>query len=225
MFRHRRQRAEADPAPPGDPARYWLALDRLAALLDGLPWLVAGGLAIPLTLGRFYRWHKDIDIVLPFDRIGDMDDAMRRGGYHLTTRLRFHLGRRRLETLLPIRGRGLVIRLRQRKLRFVPRRPRGGRLVPARIDAMPYVEREGCIQACNSRLRVPFTEPLEGHRVTLPGGRQVGCLHLHYARALMRRPDTPVHRLDRAMIDAAFGYGSLVTAGPPRSSLETSHIA
>lgn len=194
------------PRPPGDHTEHFDALDRLSRILDGLPWLVAGGLAIPLTIGRFYRAHGDIDIVCPLARLRQIDDAMRGAGYRLTTGVRYDIGRRRVETRIPLRAGGLLIRLRKRRLRFNSRVPQRNRLLDT-ITVMPYREGVDWIEACNTRRRVRREAPIEGCRVSLPGGRDVGCLNLHYARALMSFRHTLVHRMDLAVLERALDHG------------------
>lgn len=210
---------------PPDGTTAWLApLDRLAAILDGHRWLVAGGLAVPLSLGRFYRPHRDIDVVVPFAGMGGVDDAMRAAGYRLTTRVSFHLGTRRITLRLPLRGRGPLLRLRCRKLRYLPQRGVGA-LRPRHLDVMPFDLVDGHIAPRNMDRRVPLTEPIEGCRIVLPSGREVTVLHLHYVRALMHRPGYASRSRDLAVMDEALDYGSLTTAGPPESARDTSQIA
>jgi hypothetical protein len=216
--------SSAGPGREVDGSAWLRALDVVAGLLEGQRWLLAGGLAVPLTIGRFYREHRDLDIIAPIDALRDVDAAMRRGGYRLTTRVCFDLGTRRVTLLLPVRPDGLRIRLRCRKLRFVAQKD-AGPLEPSHVDVMPYRLVGGCIAPRNMRRRVPITVGLEGCRVPLPSGRVVSVLDLHYARALMLRPNTSAHRQDLEAIERALDYRSRVIAGPPRSSLATSSIA
>lgn len=69
--------------PAEDPSLYLERLGELAAILTDVPWLLAGGLAIPLTLGGFYRRHYDVDVAFPLEAFPGVDAAMRRAGYYL----------------------------------------------------------------------------------------------------------------------------------------------
>ena len=51
-------RANSDAAP------YLCAVEELGRVLTPDTWALAGGLVIPLSVGRFYRKHSDIDIVM-----------------------------------------------------------------------------------------------------------------------------------------------------------------
>lgn len=69
--------------PPAaeDFAIYDQRIAELAAILHGTPWLLAGALAIPVTLGGFYRRHYDVDVAFPLDAFPRVERAMRAAGY------------------------------------------------------------------------------------------------------------------------------------------------
>src|SRR4030042_2799982 len=62
-------------------------LDSLARLLEGdFAWCLAGGMAIPASLGRFYRRHTDIDIEVEGSNLGRLVEKARAEGYGLFSR-------------------------------------------------------------------------------------------------------------------------------------------
>lgn len=61
-------------------------LDNLAKNLAGLEWMVAGGLSIPLTTGKFYRNHEDLDILVKKEHLSGLVKAIQTSGYALFSR-------------------------------------------------------------------------------------------------------------------------------------------
>jgi len=184
-------------------ARYWDRLHELAAVLDGVPWLLAGGLAIPVTLGRFYRDHFDIDIIFPLEAFEVVEERMRAGGFRLWTYFPYSLfGRARGALHIPVRAGGWLARRRMRKLKF---RDASGRRKPPHllsvIEALPYRIENGQYVTCDGRHRIPMAAPLRGHRYTTPAGHHIDCYHLSYVAYYKHLKTEPKHGEDLAVID------------------------
>jgi hypothetical protein len=188
--------------PTEDPSLYPQRLGQLAEILAGIPWMLAGGLAIPVTLGRFYRRHYDVDVVFPLSEFPRVDHAMRTAGYALTTyRPMSFFGKMRFAVSVPVKYDGLFVRRRPRKLKY--RDVTGARRAPnllSVVEALPYRIEDGCFQSCDGRYRFPLVRPLEGYRVHTPQGHAIPCLNLHYVGEIKRRIDEPKHTLDLAII-------------------------
>jgi aminoglycoside-2''-adenylyltransferase len=193
--------------PAEDSSRYLERLGMLAEILAGIPWLLAGGLSIPLTLGRFYRRHYDIDVAFPLEEFPRVDAAMRGAGYYLTTYRPFSFfGAMRMALSVPVRVDGPFVRHHPRKLKY--RDGTGARPHPnllAVVEVMPYRVVDGCFASCDGRHRFPLVVPLEGHRVTASNGHSIPCFNLHYVGEAKKRIDEPKHTQDLAVIAARHG--------------------
>jgi hypothetical protein len=185
-----------------DPAGYPERLAELARTLRGMPWLLAGGLTIPLQLGGFYRAHSDIDVAFPLEAFPDVTRAMERAGYFLSTYFPMSFfGAWRHALSVPVRHDGWLVRRRPRKLRFLD--GTGTRQSPhllSAIDALPYRVVDGCFATCDGRYRFPLVRPMTGHRFTTTGGDEISCLDLHYVTAIKQRLDGSKHALDVSMV-------------------------
>jgi len=193
--------------PAEEPSVYLERLGGLAELLEGIPWLLAGGLSIPMKLGRFYRRHYDVDVVFPLEEFPRVDRAMREAGYFLTTYRPFSIfGAMKMALSVPVRVDGPFVRHRPRKLKY--RDATGARRHPhllSVVEAMPYRVVEGCFASCDGRYRFPLVVPLEGHRVVTPRGHAIPCLNLHYVGEIKKRIAHPKHTQDLAVIAAQHG--------------------
>lgn len=199
MRRFRIHRPEQPSAE--DPAEYHARLDELAGILTGIPWMLAGGLTIPLRLGLYYRRHHDVDIVFPVEAFGSVDDAMRRAGYFLSTHFPMSLhGRMRFAVSVPLRHDGWLARRRPRKLKY--RDATGLRPPPHllhAVEALPFRIVDGCIATCDGRFRFPLVRPLAGHRVRV-GAHEIDCLDLDYVTAIKRAYRGSKHALDLSVV-------------------------
>jgi hypothetical protein len=185
-----------------DPSLYMERLDELAGILEGIPWVLAGGLTIPLTLGAFYRRHYDVDVAFPVEAFPAIDGAMRRAGYYLSTYFPMSwFGRFRFALSVPVRANGWLVRRRPRKLKF---KEKGGGHGPphliASIDALPYRITNGRFVTCDGRFDFPLVRPLVGHHLATPRGYDIACLHLHYVGAIKETIAQPKHSLDLEVI-------------------------
>jgi hypothetical protein len=195
------RRNPKQPSPCEESSRYFEALDIVAEMLDGLPWMLAGGLSVPVTLGTFYRAHRDVDIVIPIEDFERLDTTLRGRGYALV--MRFPISWRRHGLVLQIwtRASGLLVRKRCQRLSFVDRtREDGPECFVAKIDVYPFRFANGVLETCDYSHGVDATTPLVGRRVTLASGRVVPCLNLHYVDRLKAFRGGLIHRIDRAVI-------------------------
>jgi len=189
------------PAAAEAPEAYLHRLGELAGILRGLPWLLAGGLTIPLRIGRFYRRHYDVDIAFPVEALPDIDAAMRAAGFYLSTHFPMSLhGRCRFAVSVPLRHDGWLARHRPRKLKY--RDGTGTRAAPhllAAVEALPFRLADGCLLTCDGRHRLPMVRPLAGHRARV-GSEEIDCLDLHYVAELKRGGGDPKHALDLSVV-------------------------
>jgi hypothetical protein len=181
-------------------------LATLARTLRGLPWLLAGGLTIPLKLGSFYRTHSDIDVIFPMEDFTRIDAAMRRAGYYLSTYFPMSLfGAFRFAISVEVSVDGWLVRHRPRKLKYRSMSgdsERGAELHS--MDACPYRIVDGRFVTCDGRFSFPLDRPLAGHRVTTSDGDEIACLDLHFVAAIKQRYDDPKHALDLSVVARHF---------------------
>ncbi len=189
-----------------DPAGYQARLTELAAALRGTPWLLAGGMTIPLQLGGFYRSHVDIDVAFPVEAFPEVLHAMRNAGYYLATYIPMSFfGHWRRALNIPVRHDGWLVRRRPRKLRFLD--DTGRRNAPhllSAIDCFPYRVDNGCFASCDGRYRFPLVRPITGHRFTTTGGDDISCLDLHYVTGIKRMLPGSKHALDVSVVARHF---------------------
>jgi hypothetical protein len=186
-----------------DPAAYRDRLAELAGILHGIPWMLAGGLTIPVTLGAFYRPHFDVDIAFSIEEFPRIECAMQRAGFQLWTYFPMSLfGACRTSLHVPVRADGRLARWRMRKLKF--RDASGRRPVPhllAIVEALPFRVVDGVLTTCDGRHRLPLDRPLVGHRTTTACGHEIACLDLHYVARLKKSKSEPKHWLDLAVLN------------------------
>jgi hypothetical protein len=193
------QRSATPPAE--EPGAYLGRLAELAGILQGIPWLLAGGLTIPLLVGRFYRPHYDVDVAFPVEVFPDVDRAMREAGFYLSTHFPMSVaGRCRFAVTVPLRHDGWLARHRPRKLKY--RDATGTRAAPhllAAVEALPFRVEDGCLRTCDGRHRLPLVRPLAGHRARA-GSHEIECLDVHYVAALKRGRGEAKHALDLSVV-------------------------
>jgi hypothetical protein len=172
----------------------------LAAILDGIRWVLGGGLAVPMTLGSFARYHDDIDLLFDDAQFPAIERAFAGAGFALWQRFPMTLfGAFPGALELRVRQDGLLPRLRRRKLQFHPSRPRGAEALQV-VDALPFRIVDGVLCTCDRRQRVPLTVPIVGHVARTPQGHAVPCLHLTYVALLKGGRREPKDLLDYARI-------------------------
>lgn len=172
----------------------------LAAILDGIPWVLGGGLAVPMTIGSFARYHDDVDLLFDDAQFAAVERAFARADFSLWQRFPMSLfGAWPGALELRVRQDGLLPRLRRRKLQF--HRNGDVRVGPLRaVDALPFRIRDGVLCTCDGRQRVPLSVPLVGHVARTPAGHAVPCLHLTYVAILKGGRREPKDLLDYARI-------------------------
>jgi hypothetical protein len=184
------------------PEVYENRLRELARILHGVPWMLGGGLAVPLTLGHFYRRHYDVDILFPWTAFPAVEAAMRCAGYDLSTHFPMSLfGAFPFAVHVPYTSEGWLSRWRTRKLKF--RDASGGRFSPhllAVVEAFPFRIEGNEYVSCDGRHRHRLVRPLLGHQHDLGDGISIQCIDLHYVDKLKGPRDIPRDRVDRALI-------------------------
>lgn len=193
------------PTTSENPQTYSARLEELAGILAGIPWLLAGGLTIPLRLGAFYRRHSDIDVAFPVESFAAVDRAMRQAGFYLSTHFPMSVhGRLRFAVSVPLSHDGWLARRRPRKLKY--RDATGTRQTPhllSVIEVLPFRVMDGCFATCDGRYRMPLVQPLTGHSVRI-GSSDISCLNLQYVLAIKRAIGGTKHALDLSMVAHQF---------------------
>lgn len=185
--------------PHSDASPYVSALEALSRLLAPDSWALAGGLAVPVSVGRFYRRHADIDIALALHRMPEVVNAFRSGGYRLCTCWSVSHGGRGILFECRIKSDGALMRVRQRHL-YVKRRTPGAAGLLDKIDLYPYRIRGDRFETCNTH-RLLAGRAIQRSSLR-PFGRpgHIACLHLDNIALLKSSRSGPKHRLDCAVI-------------------------
>jgi hypothetical protein len=174
----------------------------LAAILDGLPWVLGGGLAIPFTLGEFHRVHDDVDLLFDDAAFPDIEAAFARSGYVLWQHYTMSFfGALHGAWHLRVREHSLPARVRRRKLKFRYDASRH-REVPALqcVDALPFRTFGKVLHTCDGRHRIPLVAPIVGHVARSARGHAIPCLHLSYVAQLKGPRRDPKDLVDFARI-------------------------
>jgi len=184
------------------PAVYAERIGELAAILDGLPWILGGGLAIPFTRGDFHRAHTDIDLLFEDRHFPLIEAAFARHGYELWQHYAMSFfGAFSGAWHVRLHHDSFLARIRRRKLKF--RDARGGRQKPhllAAIDALPFRIEDGVLQTCDGRHRFALKHPMVGHRAQSAAGHEIPCLHFEYVARLKGTRRDPKDIQDFALI-------------------------
>lgn len=194
-IRWRRKQSESRTV---DDATLRRRISELAAILDGIPWVLGGGLAVPMTLGSFTRSHYDVDLLFDDAQFPAIERAFTKAGFALWQRFPMSVfGRLRGAFELRVHEHWLLPRLRRRKLQF--RADVGHESQLQVVDALPFRIVDGVLCTCDRRQRVPLTVPLVGHVARTAAGHEVPCLHLSYVAMLKggRREPKDLHDYER----------------------------
>ncbi|MGA8261913.1 MAG: hypothetical protein WB783_17005 [Arenicellales bacterium] len=186
--------------PESDPAPYLEALRALQRMLAPGTWALAGGLAVPITMGCFYRRHGDVDIVMPLGVFSDVVRAFRAGGYELYTSWAVTHHSRGLLLECRIKSDGPTLRLRPRRL-YVRRPARGveGTLL-GKIDLYPYRDRGSHLETCNSNRVLAKRTMRCSSLAPFSRAGQVSCLDLENVACLKTLRTGAKHQLDCVVI-------------------------
>ncbi len=187
-----------------DPGVFLRGLAELAEALEGVQWMIVSGLAIPLTLRRFYREHRDVDIGAPADQLESIQRAMQRAGYATFTRVAMvGMGHeRKVEMYVRCPRADRLLRMRPKNIRFFRAPGRGGADLRTEgfmswVDLYLYREHDRHLEILDGQIRIPKRAPLVGAHVPLPGGRRVQVVDLHYVKHVKSMSRCHTHRLDR----------------------------
>jgi len=179
-------------------------LDSLARLLEGdFAWRLAGGMAIPVSLGRFYRRHLDIDIEVEGSNLGRLAAKARTEGYGLfargavarlgTTTMMFHF--------VPLTD-AEVLAGRWKAIRLARVRDDGSILPRVRlhdwIDLHVYWIKDG-ISVFHNGMRAPSTL-LNGVEAVTKSGRTIRAVDVRQVLAFKRFHFGVMDRYDKRMI-------------------------
>lgn len=186
--------------PAADPCPYLRALKELCGLAPPDTWALAGGLAVPIAVGHFYRKHADIDIVMPVERLHELVGALRAGGYELYTSWHVNHHSRGLVLECRIRSDGCLAWSRPRRL-YVRRHIRE----PAdwlldKIDLYPYRDRGDHLETCNSSRALSKRTMQRSSLTPFDHAGYVNCLHLENVASLKSTRTGAKHQLDCAVI-------------------------
>ncbi|GJL84030.1 MAG: hypothetical protein DHS20C01_36640 [marine bacterium B5-7] len=158
------------------------ALDHMAKLLHGEQWLLGGGVAIALNLGKFYRTHSDLDLVINCSHFSPIYERLRQNGYQLYTRkLMKH---RRLGVCVHMRTQpsGILLTLRPRRLCFIKTGVANENPYLNKLDVYLFEETESEYIALDSRRRIPKRQPVRGLEYRTRSGYSLQCLNLYYVK-------------------------------------------
>lgn len=184
--------------PIYDSAHYISAITTLARSLGSDLWMLAGGLAIPIVLGRFYREHTDIDMVTPIDKLPSLIEKSQSKGYHLYTSYTISHNSSGLVLSIRINPCGSIIKLRKRRLSL--KNPKLRNELLKNIDLYPFRDRGSFLETCDGKINL---KELKMHHVSLNGfGSQnhIYCLNLANIDQLKAQRTGIKHRLDRIVI-------------------------
>lgn len=186
--------------PEADPAPYLRALEALHHLLAPGTWSLAGGLVVPIAVGRFYRKHSDIDIVMPWERLNDVVAAFRSHGYELYTNLSVIHRSRGILFEVKVRSESTLVRFRPRHLYVKTRNSKPSQPLLDRIDLYPYFDRGKYLETCNSK-RVLLRRAMQ-HNSLQPFDRPgvLRCLHVDNVATLKSTCSGAKHKLDCAVL-------------------------
>ncbi|MBX3134145.1 MAG: hypothetical protein KF689_12260 [Gemmatimonadaceae bacterium] len=175
-------------------------IDELAEILDGLPWVLGGGLAIPFTLGTFHRQHDDVDLLFDDAAFPAIEAAFARAGYSLWQHYTMSLfGALRGAWHLRLNEHSLPARMRRRKLKFRRDDVQQARRLRC-VDALPFRIFGSVLHTCDGRHHIAMQAPIVGHVARSSGGHAIPCLHLSYVAQLKGPRRDPKDLIDFARI-------------------------
>jgi hypothetical protein len=180
-------------------------VEELAAMLVGIPWILGGGLAIPLTRGEFHRDHTDIDLLFDDAEFPRIEQRFADYGFSLWQHYSMSFfGHFAGAWHLRVRSDGFLARIRRRKLKFRTPDPRPDSVRLQTVDALPFRIHDGRIITCDGRHSYPLTRPLVGHVAHSAAGHPIPCLSFEYV-ALLKGPRREQKDLEDFAIIRDFG--------------------
>lgn len=199
-------------ATPADAADMLDCLDHLARVLDGnFSWWLSGGLAIPTSLGEFYRRHADIDITVEGKDLPKLVERARLEGYMLFARpIVVRLGlMRRIDHYIAVTA-AEVLTARWKSICLMRVREDGTIIPRERLHDSPdvYVYRikNGTLVFHNG-MRAPATS-LHGVRFTTRSGRSIQVVDVRQVLEFKKFHFSMMDRCDKKMIVRYLSQGA-----------------
>lgn len=192
-------------AAPPHVAEMEASLDAVALMLgDRLVWHLSGGLAIPATIGRFYRRHADIDVRVENCVLPELVKRAQGFGYLLFA----HLGAirlshtRRVDRYRPLTT-AEALTGRWKGLRLVRSRS-DGTVIPIKrlqdsLDLHVYEIRKDVMTNLRNGRHVP-AELLNGATYITGSGFRIRVVDLQFVLACKKYYFSAADRLDKRMI-------------------------
>jgi hypothetical protein len=169
-------------------------------------WMLSGGLAVPASVGRFYRIHYDIDIGV-FE--GDLDTVIETAG-----RNSYGLFSRRIMTKIPGTDLKVDIYRSVSVSEVKDKHPKNLRLVRLEndqpvhhahlldyFDVYPYSVKDGIVRSFEGNICIPEEEDRLGKYTTI-SGMEIQVRSPAYIRALKEKRGSPKDLLDLALLNA-----------------------
>ena len=185
--------------PHRDETFYFESVHTLCLILKDVPWLLAGGLAVPFTLGRFFREHNDIDVMVPFTSMPSACVQFRSAGYQLYKRVIASHNTRSVIIRYPVRN---ITKIKPNLNCSMLRIKGDGQYgILDKIDMHPFETKNGVLL---SDYRGPILEvnaPLHSDPIETGLDTQFQCLALSYVARLKRVRHGVKHQIDLVAIE------------------------
>jgi len=186
------------------------SLDKLAEILTGdFEWTLTGGLAIPTTIGSFYRVHNDIDIGVSEKDVKKLVACAKARGYALVSRTMMVKipGNKKIDVYKEILPEEAVDKT-CRHTRLVRLEPDGRIARHAQLlDYFDvYIHHYGGDMLVSRDGRIKISSCLRGAVYTTISGRSINVRPLHYTLQLKLKRNGEKDRCD---LEKLFNSGSL----------------
>ncbi len=194
-------------APRHDAAYYFESLHTLCRIMDNVPWLLAGGLTVPFTLGKFFREHHDIDIMVPFTSMARVTVKFRSAGYRLFKRV-----------IVSHNARGFVVRYPVREIAGIKPSLNCAMLkvkghcvhqILRKIDIHPYQITDGVLLSDYRGPALAVNRSIKGCPIETGHDTQFRCLDLPYVARLKQARHGVKHEIDLIAIEQGIGSAVL----------------
>lgn len=182
-----------------DEAYYFESLHALCRILNDVPWLLAGGLAVPFILGRFFREHSDIDIMIPVESMSSAYKRFRLAGYRLFRRVIVSHQGRRLVIRYPIAS---VTDIKSNlNCAMLKVEKRSAPLIMQKIDIHPYKIESGFLVSDYRGPTLKIEASIKSAPVHTGHETSFRCLNLSYVARLKLSRHGVKHLIDLAAIE------------------------
>lgn len=185
--------------PTHDEAYYFESIHALCRMLDEIPWLLAGGLAVPFTLGGFFREHDDIDIMVPCASMPAACIQFRSAGYQLFKRVIFSHNARSIVVRYPVEP-GTEVRpnLNYAMLRL---KDQSKYRILDKIDIHPYQIKDGILESDYRGPMLEVSDSVQSLSIKTGHKTQFKCLDLRYVARLKQARHGTKHQIDLIAIE------------------------